>query len=103
MPSMKINREYIWDYPLSELDLESEDFKKWYIARVLVKGTVQDLKDVGFDTIYTYLPELTIPYQIREFWEWFFNLPQSKEKYGHADRRPEDGFKSPVPSPFVKK
>jgi len=100
---MKINRDYLWDYPMAGVDTESEPFQKWYIARVLVKGTLQDLQDVGFETIYAHLPALTLPYPIREFWEWYFDRPASREKYERIDRKPADGFKSPVPSAFVKK
>ena len=100
---MKINKDYIWDYDLSKIDVESEGFKKEYIGKMLVQGSLKDLKDIGFETIYEYYPSLTIPYQLREFWDWYFSLPEIKAKYEHINRKPATGFRSPVKSWFVKK
>ena len=100
---MKINKDYIWDYDLSKIDVESDAFKKLYIARMLVRGGMNDLKDIGFETIYEYLPALTIPLQIREFWEWYFLLPKVKTKYEHINRKPATGFRSPLKSWYITK
>mgnify|MGYP000143908874 CR=1 FL=1 len=100
---MKINKEYVWYYDLEKIDTESDAFKKGYIAQILVRGLMNDLKDIGFETIYEYLPALTIPLQIREFWEWYFSLPDVKVKYEHINQKPATGFRSPVKSWFIKK
>jgi hypothetical protein len=100
--NFKINNELIWDYDFKEGDYETEYFRKWYISRVLVRGSLSDIKNIGFNTIYKYLPEITIPYQVRKFWEWFFNLPDIKKEYESIDRKPSSGFEHNIPSPFIK-
>lgn len=67
---MKINKDFIWDYDFKESDLKKRSFKKWYIGRILVKGNVNDIKDIGYSLIKKFLPEITVPYKIREYWEW---------------------------------
>ena len=100
---MTVNRSLIWDYDFAESDLETESFRQWYVARVLTRGSFQDVCDVGLKTIFHYLPALTLPFAIRQFWEWYFSRPEVKQRYEHLDRAPATGFVSPVPSPFVRR
>ncbi|MDI6840293.1 MAG: hypothetical protein QMD71_05545 [bacterium] len=86
---MKINKELIWDYEFEPNNFNSAGFKKWYIARVLTKGTIKDIKEVGLETIYKYLPAITLPLQIREFWEWYFSTQEVQKRYEHINREPE--------------
>ena len=39
--SFKVNKTLIWDYDF-EGKYETEEFKKWYLARVLSRGTASD-------------------------------------------------------------
>jgi hypothetical protein len=98
----KVNKDLIWDYTFSEEDYHTEAFKKWYIGRVLVRGSFEDVKNIGFDTIYQYLYVITLPGQIRKFWEWFFNLPEVKRRHEHIDRKPNPYPSPDIPSPFIK-
>ncbi len=69
---MKFNKDLIWDYDLTEKDLEREQVREWYVARVITKGNWNDIHDLGLDMIKKYLPKVKIPQKLREFWEWYF-------------------------------
>lgn len=98
---MKVNRDYLWDYDFTPEDVETEEFRQWYIARVLVRGTLKDLEEIGFGTIYTHLPALQLPWQIREFWDWYFAHPDVKARYEHLERRPATAPRHHLKSPFI--
>lgn len=75
---MLINTSLLWDSPFSDQDHEAEAFRRWYVARVLTNGTVDDIRAVGVDTIRDYLPQLWLPSAIRHFWEWYFKIPYAQ-------------------------
>ena len=79
---MTVNKNLIWDYDWKETDYDTEEFKCWYIARVLSRGTMQDVRGVGIPLIKEYLPKITVPLRIREYWEFYFGRPFAIEKYG---------------------
>jgi hypothetical protein len=83
--SLPINPDLVWDYEIPPQTRQSEAFRRWYISRVLTRGRAEDVRAIGFHTIYLYLPELTLPAEIRRFWEWYFSLPEVKKRYGHPD------------------
>lgn len=76
-----VNPNLVWDYEIPVEEEQSESFRKWYLARVLSRGNAKDLREVGFETIYKYLPSLNLPTRIRKFWVWYFDLPEIKAKY----------------------
>ncbi|MFH1505268.1 MAG: hypothetical protein ABIH08_07810 [Candidatus Omnitrophota bacterium] len=67
-----INKTLIWDYDL-EGKYDTEEFKKWYISRVLNCGTKKDIRQVGIGIIRQYFPNLNLSNKIRQFWEWYFD------------------------------
>jgi hypothetical protein len=69
---VKANRHLIWDYP-ADLREDDEDFRRWYVARVLTRGGIDDVRALGLETIREYLPKIVLPRRIREFWDWFFD------------------------------
>lgn len=75
---MRINPYLIWDYTFTEEEQKSEFFKKWYIARVLQRGGAEDIRGIGMEAIHQYLPYLSLPKDIRNFWEWIFEQRSSK-------------------------
>lgn len=79
---MIVNKNLLWDYDWKEEQYESEEFKRWYIARVLSRGTAEDVRNVGIPLIKEYLPKITVPLRIREYWEFVFTLPTIVNKYG---------------------
>lgn len=86
---MKINEKLIWDYDFSQEERQGEFFRKWYLARVLSRGGIADIRSVGLEAIRDSLPQLFLPRKIRLFWEWFFSLPEVQRRYGHPDPPPK--------------
>lgn len=84
--TLPINPTLVWDYEIPNEEERSEAFTLWYLARVLSRGNADDLKAVGFEMIYLYLPKLNLPENIRQFWEWYFNLPEVKARYEPVDK-----------------
>jgi len=66
---MRINPALVWDYPIPKK--QNEPFRRWYIARVLVRGGDRDVRSLGLKTIRRYLPVLNLPPAIRAFWTWY--------------------------------
>jgi hypothetical protein len=80
-----INPNLVWDYDIPDNPIQNEAFKRWYLARVLTRGSADDIRTIGLDTIYTYLSALNLPSEIRSFWNWYFGLPAVKEHYEHLN------------------
>jgi len=80
-----VNPALVWDYDIPSDENQTSSFQKWYLARVLTRGSGKDLQTVGLHTIHAYLPDLNLPPEIRRFWEWYFDLPEVKPNYEAAD------------------
>lgn len=80
-----VNPALVWDYDIPAESTQSEAFRRWYLARVLTRGSADDLRTVKLRTIYEYFPDLNLPAKIRRFWQWYFNLPEVKARYEPAD------------------
>lgn len=85
MKPIPINEKLIWDYDIPADAQENEAFRRWYVTRVLTHGTSTDLRAIGLATIHDYLPSIFLPQEIREFWQWYFDQPHVKERYGDPD------------------
>lgn len=72
---MEFDRRFVWDYDISEDLLKDEAVQRWYLARVLTRGTLADLHAVGFETIRQALPSRVLPAPVRRFWERYFTVP----------------------------
>jgi hypothetical protein len=83
--TIPINEKLIWDYDIPENAQQNEAFLRWYLARVLTRGSSEDLRAIGIKTISIYLPDLVLPRDIRAFWEWYLNLPAVKKRHGIAE------------------
>lgn len=92
MKPIPINEKLVWDYDIPPDAQTNEAFREWYIARVLSRGSDADLQSIGFQTIQHYLPRLLLPARIREFWEWYFTLPEVAARYGDIDPVSEADF-----------
>jgi hypothetical protein len=66
----QINKNLIWDYDWNETEYETEEFEKWYVQRVLTRGSLDDIKKVGLEKIREIIEEIMLPRRIRIFWEW---------------------------------
>ena len=82
IPQWPINPDLVWDYDIPQDGIEDPAFCRLYVARVLTRGRAKDVRAVGLHTILRYLPELDLPANIRDFWEWYFSLPETKKRYG---------------------
>jgi hypothetical protein len=71
-PPVKFNPRLIWDYDITEKDLEREDVLLFYISRVLNRGTMSDIHGIPLELIEKNLDRLLISRRIRRFWEWYF-------------------------------
>jgi hypothetical protein len=80
-----IEADLVWDYDIPDAKHQDDAFRRWYIARVLTRGRSEDIRAIGLDTIHLYLRRLVLPAKIRRFWEWYFSLPDVRERYGNAD------------------
>jgi len=67
-----VNKSLIWDYDFTGRDYDTEAFRRFYVGRVLTRGNDADLRAIGLETVRRYLPDLDIPREKREFWEWYF-------------------------------
>ena len=82
---LPVNPDLVWDYDVPPESQQSEGFRRWYIGRVLTRGQAEDVRAIGLQTIHIYLPQLTLPMEIRRFWEWYFSLPEVKRRDAHPD------------------
>ena len=80
-----VNPALVWDYEIPPEENQTDAFRRWYLTRVLTRGTSDDLRAIGFKTIYIYLPHLILPTAVRRFWEWYFYLPEVKAHFEPAD------------------
>ena len=79
---MEVNKHFLWGYDWKVEEYEREEFKRWYIARVLSRGLAEDVRGVGILLIKEYLPKISLPKSIRESWEFFFSRLWVIKKYG---------------------
>ena len=80
-----INLDLVWDYEIPKDGHQDEGFRRWYIARVLSRGRMEDVRGLGLPIIDVYLPNLVLPDRIRQFWEWYLNQPDVRVRHGLAD------------------
>ena len=76
-PAIKFNPKLLWDYSLTEQDLEREDVLIFYISRVLNNGTLVDVQGIPLDLIEKYFDRLFSPRRIRVFWERYLGKEPS--------------------------
>jgi hypothetical protein len=82
---LPINPDLVWDYDIPDDEHQDEAFRRWYVGRVLTRGQMQDIQDLGLRTIHAYLPALILPIRIRRFWRWYFDQPDVEARYGPVD------------------
>jgi hypothetical protein len=88
MKPITFNKKLIWDYDIPHDAQTNEAFREWYIKRVLTHGTAVDIRAIGLQTIHAHLPNLFLPKAIHDFWYWYFNQPQVKQRYGDINPIP---------------
>jgi hypothetical protein len=88
MKPIPINEKLIWDYDIPAGAQENEAFRRWYVTRVLSHGTADDIRAVGLATIHDYRPNIFLPKEIMDFWQWYFGQEHVRERYGDLDPVP---------------
>ncbi|MDQ1328647.1 MAG: hypothetical protein QG641_1932 [Candidatus Poribacteria bacterium] len=68
---VKFNKKLLWDYDISEGDLEKEDALILYVSRVLNNGTKAEVSEIPLEFIKKHLDELNLSSRVRNFWEWY--------------------------------
>lgn len=79
-----MNKSLLWDYDWKPEEYATERFIRWYIARVLSRGTDADVKEIDPRLIAKYLEILAIPRRIREFWEWWLKEKGYLGEHSHS-------------------
>jgi hypothetical protein len=87
---LPVNPALVWDYDIPVEQEQTEAFRRWYLGRVLMRGSSEYLRSIGFQTIYSYLPKLNLSKPVRRFWEWYFDLPEVRERYELAHPLPRE-------------
>ncbi|MFQ6091942.1 MAG: hypothetical protein ACE5OR_04560 [bacterium] len=81
---IRFNKSLLWDYDISEKDLENEDVFIFYLSRVLNNGCFGDIAEIPVETIRKYLGRLHLSARVRKFWEWYLGseteIPQDRKK-----------------------
>ncbi|MEK7398728.1 MAG: hypothetical protein AAB116_17485 [Candidatus Poribacteria bacterium] len=67
---MKFNKKLLWDYDISESDLEKEDVYMLYVSRVLNNGTIDEVREIPLEFIEKHLDDLNLSSRVKKFWEW---------------------------------
>ncbi|MFV1977368.1 MAG: hypothetical protein ACC651_16615, partial [Candidatus Scalindua sp.] len=69
---MGTKRHIVWFADIERLNLNSKQDKKWWLKQVLQKGCMEDIKELDFDEVERFLPELYLPRAIKKLWEDYF-------------------------------
>lgn len=83
--SIEVNPKLVWDYEIPPPHEQTDAFRRWYVTRVLVRGRISDLEAIGLPVIYYYWPTLQLPEPVHQFWQWYLNLPEIRQRYGNPD------------------
>lgn len=82
--------DLLWEYDFKPGDEQTDAFKQAYYSKVLERGTLEDVKEIGVPEIARWLPRLFLSWHVREFWEWYLNTASVKAKYGDLNVRPTE-------------
>ncbi len=69
---MDKKKHIVWLADIEGLNLNSKQDKKWWLKQVLQKGRIEDIKELDFDEVEMFLPELYLPRTIKKLWEDYF-------------------------------
>ncbi len=56
LPAFGVNRDLLWDYRWEREEMETEAFERWYVARVLTRGSGDDVRALGLARVGRWLP-----------------------------------------------
>jgi hypothetical protein len=67
---MQPKKHLVWSK--ENINLEDPFQKKWYIQQVLLYGRMEDIQSLDLSEVEKFLPELSLPEEVRRFWEKYF-------------------------------
>jgi hypothetical protein len=73
---LPINPELVWDFAMPDDGHQDEAFRRWYVARVLSRGRMEDVQDLGLQTIRWTGHIISVRLRIR--------LTRSFDEWGHS-------------------
>jgi hypothetical protein len=93
--------DLLWEYDFQPGDEETDAFKQAYYSKVLERGTIDDVREIGIVEIARWLPRLFLSRHVREFWEWYLNTDSVKKRYGDLNVRPTEAPPGVRRDPFL--
>ncbi|MBM4386897.1 MAG: hypothetical protein FJ088_04105 [Deltaproteobacteria bacterium] len=69
---MKDKKHIVWFADPAKIDLSDAGNRRWWIEQVLLKGKMEDIRNLDFDEIERNLSEIFLPVDIRRLWEDYF-------------------------------
>ncbi|MEW6675688.1 MAG: hypothetical protein AB1348_06790 [Nitrospirota bacterium] len=69
---MDKKKHIVWFADIEKLNLNKKQDKKWWLAQVLQKGRIEDIKKLNIEDVEKFLDELYLPRFIKKLWEDYF-------------------------------
>ena len=85
---MDNKKHIVWFADIEKLNLNNEQDRKWWFKQVLLKGRMEDIKELDFDEIERFLPELYLPRAIKKLWEDYFEWKRKRTIDNTPTRNP---------------
>ena len=73
LPEFPVDPRFLWDTRPAPEQQAKREFRAWYLARVLERGGIEDLRKIGLPTIEAWLPHLRLDPALRTYWDWYFS------------------------------
>jgi hypothetical protein len=67
---MEPKRYIVWSK--REIDLDDPWQRKWYIRQVLSHGRAEDVAELNWEEVRSFLKEIILPLAVRRLWEDYF-------------------------------
>ena len=68
---MRPKRYIVWSK--NEIDLADPWQRKWYIQQVLTYGRAEDVAQINWDEVSSFISELRLPQEVKGLWEDYFD------------------------------
>jgi hypothetical protein len=81
---VRVRKELVWDYDIPDDPESDEGFMAVYVARVLDRGTADDIRSLGVETIRRYLDVAPASRKVIEFWRWWLARKASENGDPHS-------------------
>jgi hypothetical protein len=79
-----VRKDLVWDYDVPEEPERDAAFMALYVARVLERGTAEDVRSLGVEAIRRYLDVAPAPRKVIEFWRWWLAWKGDNDGDSHS-------------------